>query len=129
MENATDLLTLMYNELKEMVRFYSADPELRAANGGDCAYLDSHGNKCAIGRMLTLEDLARLEARGFLFDTALSDVWGIIETPRVKNLPIRFLEDLQELHDNDTYWDSSISERGMEYAEKIEEKIRTRVYA
>ncbi len=128
MEKQIPLLNEMLTELKEMVEYYSKDTSRRAISHGACSYM-IEDRKCAIGRMLSEEDLARLESRGMLDDTALNDIWDIIETPRVKALPSRFLNSLQDLHDSDIYWDGNgITERGIERVALIETRIRTGYY-
>jgi hypothetical protein len=130
MEKQYPLVTEMIHELREMVDYYSHDTNRRATSHGTCSYETENGAKCAIGRMLSGEDLTRLESRGMLDDTGLSDIWDIIETPRVKNLPRRFLEDLQDLHDSDLHWDGNgISERGKDRMELIRTRIETGYYA
>ena len=128
MEKQIPLLNEMLTELKETVEYYSQDTSRRAISHGACSYM-IEDRKCAIGRMLSEEDIARLESRGMLDDTALIDIWDIVETPRVKNLPRKFLDALQDLHDSDLYWDGNgITERGIERMALIETRIRAGYY-
>jgi hypothetical protein len=105
------LKALMLKEIDDMVAYYEVNPYARRAfSDGECAYLiEETGSKCAIGRMLNNTDMEMLKEEQMLFDTTIFDIYGILTSERIKALPLSFLAQLQELHDNDAYW----NEKGM----------------
>jgi hypothetical protein len=102
------LKALMLKEIDDMVAYYEVNPDARRAKMGDeCAYLVVEtGSKCAIGRMLNEDDLKMLKEDHMLFDTTIFDIYEILTTERIKALPLSFLAQLQEVHDNDTFWNA-----------------------
>lgn len=132
MENKPAVIDMMIEVLTDTVRFYSENPDKnRAISHGDCLYLiPETGAKCALGRLLNETDLKYLEETEQLGETAIIDIIGELTTEKVLKLPIRFLEDLQNFHDNDENWtETGMRPQGETAADKILEKINSRVYA
>lgn len=115
----------MLAELDDMVSFYSENPMgLRAKERGSCTYKASNGNKCAIGRMLSEDDLRELEKEGNLEDTSIDSIIGDLTSKRVLDLPMSFLEALQALHDEDENWIADgLSAAGIKARDRIKENI------
>lgn len=131
MKNPNKLTKLMTEILNDTVRFYSKNPlENRAVDNGDCLYhIPNSGAKCAIGRLLNEADLANLEANNQLHDTPIVDIYEKLTTEKVKILPVLFLMNLQDFHDEDQNWEETrISLIGKTQADHILAKINSSYY-
>ncbi len=115
--------------LDDTVKFYSQDPEgRRAVIHGECSYADDMGNKCAVGRFLTEEDIKNLGEKGMLENTSFFDIIPEIKSDRILNLPRNFWADLQEFHDLEENWNDGITMIGEQAVAKIEERISSGYY-
>jgi hypothetical protein len=132
--NKRELKTKMLAVLKDTVEFYSDDVNRRAVTrSGDCLYYDNKcDTKCAIGRLLNKRDIQYLIDQNQLEGYGIHEVFGCLTSKKIKELPLSFLRDLQNLHDEEEYWDSfdcmCITKAGIREAKKIEKKIRTDKY-
>lgn len=111
----------MTNMLIDVITWFQADPVGRRAkkmleDGDICVYERVAGLPdcigCAIGMYISDDKAKHLRGSiGTLVQEGNSDVpkW-------MRNLPYRFLEDLQYLHDNDPNWsDFGLSKEGISY--------------
>lgn len=129
----------MLEVLKDTVQFYSKNPGKRGIvyktgfQNNSCMFLTPEGNKCAVGRYLNKNDLKTLKACKILEGDVESlldpGTVGKITTRIIKNLPIKFWQDLQSFHDADVYWnDNGMTNYGKSKAKMIEEKIAKGIY-
>lgn len=119
--------------IEETYRFYNADTSKRAAKprqGSDsrtvCEYLNSDGNKCAFGRVMTDEAIEQFGNHGGpvsdLIDERFDDEHedmictndldserqyyiDQIVKPQYQGHSVEFWSDLQTFHDTDLFWD------------------------
>lgn len=122
----TELRIKMLEILEDTKTFYHENPSKRGIVLGKCCYLNSeNGNKCAVGRCLSDEDIEIVHAReveGWL--SSIWDIWNMITTPKIKSLPMSFWNNLQSFHDCDHHWnEDGISENGLREYEDIKNKI------
>lgn len=101
----------------------------RATGGGGCSYIDSNGNKCAIGRYLK-DELNKLE----YFDDSIQEYsfgnkppvicffsgGGIfldeVIMPEYVGHEYKFWRDLQCFHDDNSYWNElGMTDEGRNY--------------
>lgn len=106
--------------LDDMVAFYSVDPiDRRAVNYDVCKYKTTDGKKCAIGRWILDENYDKdFEGNGIQsWKTYESTGKTILQSlpEEIQLLGDEFLRDVQNLHDNRTYWD----DKGLSVAGKI----------
>lgn len=123
--------------LDDMVEYYSKNPKGRRASFGEnCMYLTSNNRKCAVGRLLNVKgekdyllDRSIIGANVHeLLDQIASDDKEHIIKP-IKDLPLRFLEDLQLLHDNPYNWEGNgLSNDGEAEEDKIRHRINSGFY-
>lgn len=93
--------------LEETVDYYKIHP--RGLNdSGECCYYDKNtGNRCAIGRLLTIEQAKDVPSNGSIdVDDMVHDYLVSCNPTLFNGENIRFLSDLQRFHDNETLWDS-----------------------
>ena len=112
----------LYQTLNETISFYSDDPEkLRGVGSdGECKYFcDDSGNRCAIGRLMTVDEAKKAQREGesqgvsFLYNTK-------ILPEALMEYPSWFLSHLQVLHDSNDYWNSDgLSEEGEAARDRI----------
>ncbi|MBP6566102.1 MAG: hypothetical protein KA270_02980 [Saprospiraceae bacterium] len=94
--------------LNDTIQYYWGKPERKSFNDiGLCSYYPgkneiNHTNGCAIGRLIS-DDLAiKLDDMGMIDSTAIYNDAIFYKLPDwLKKLGKHFLEDLQQLHDND----------------------------
>ncbi len=117
----------MFNILEETKHFFNINNRAKFdKNGGQ--YLDSYGKRCAVGRYLNPTDILFLHEHNWL-DCCISEVWGHLETPMIKELPLDFWEDIQWLHDCDELWgENGLSDRGILYYSIVKNKIEEGLY-
>ena len=110
MKNEPAIENEMLKVLDETVAFYSVNPsERRAMAGMDCTYMDDEtGNKCAIGRLLNQDDLEMLRSNNWLKNVSFLSIRDDLTTKKVLDLPTKFLCNLQDLHDDNDYWEHII---------------------
>ena len=110
---------LTYREIiDDMVQYYSADVTQRAQNvDGACVYTDpATHHHCAVGRWLSPEGVLLTQgstqnARGLNETMTRLDVGANLDTllvPQARGKPLDFWAALQQLHDNDDYWNLSM---------------------
>jgi hypothetical protein len=92
--------------------FYSARPAHRAVEihpqGHTCLYVTAAGKLCAIGKMLTPEELRLLALYGLNgMKVAVLATHPCFEGLGIADYPVDFLADLQALHDTHDFWDLS----------------------
>lgn len=102
--------------LDSTVAFYGEDPANRRAIVGTedsrglgmCQYKTEDGRRCAVGRLVADDIIPQM-----LNSHGVIDVFKYLP-PEVASLGVRFLEDLQALHDNRFNWaeKGGLSERG-----------------
>lgn len=127
--------------LTDTIRYYSEDVNRRCTNGnGQCYYNPASVNKqeisegCAIGRHLPQELKVKLD-NWYGSEGAIEDVYedddkesGISPQDFPESLielGLKFLTDIQCLHDYDTHWEKrGLSDRGKEYVDSIKEKYK-----
>jgi hypothetical protein len=98
----------------------------RATNDGGCSYIDSNGNKCAIGRYLK-DELNKFEYFNDIieeyFDKPVicfsgdGDIFlDEVIKPEYTGHEYKFWRDLQEFHDNNSFWnETGMTGYGMSY--------------
>lgn len=113
--------------LNETIAFYNADVTKRSIDELDnCSYNGEHGNHCAIGRCMVdslkeqgvklkgnragIQNLA--EINGLTIDEVFEE--------KYRGHEIYFWRSLQELHDEDDFWDNAgLNAQGEAYANEI----------
>ncbi len=108
--------------LDEGVKYYSEDTKRRATNTlGGCEYLTKRGKKCFIGRHITdFSLLENLDLKAHSLDNSLWDGFCQVLPTNVIELGLRFLIDVQHLHDCSSYWGKKgLSKEGIEALERI----------
>ena len=125
--------------LEDTVKYYSEDTSRRAVvkeeNGStECMYTTDEGQHCAVGRWLQDEykttdwtDNTGCSAEDLLNYT------GSLHRPYepdelfvegVEHIPAWFWMNLQQLHDNDVFWDKDgLTEAGVEKVDELREDI------
>ena len=92
--------------------------------GNMCTYapVDGVSSGCAIGRLITDKALCFEMDE---FDTSVDDDKIIARLPsEVKKLGISFLSKLQQLHDQEKYWNSlGLSVQGVVYADNLKDEF------
>lgn len=89
--------------LQDTIHEYAADPSRSRAILEDsrCSYDTPDHRRCAVGRLLTEDEIKDLRDRHQL--TRLVTI--IKDVPSIAHLPLFFLRDLQALHDSESNWD------------------------
>lgn len=148
-----EIKELMEEVLKDTIKYYNGFPERRAfekkagfGNTEFCLYKSSDNQKCAIGRLIKEEtfknqpkfltsNISISEFKRRLTVNHYKDLKNSLKE-EYKNLPIKFLIDLQLLHDKSNFWikkDSPnvgyLSTTGIEFRDAMIEKIKTGAYA
>lgn len=94
--------------LKETVEYYTTKGNKRAVNNGECYYYrHSDGSRCAIRRLLALEDAKELESIHNGTGVGVENVWGFVKKSKptiFKDEHVGFFQNLQTFHDDDSYW-------------------------
>lgn len=126
--------------LEETVEYYSQNPEERRcvnSKNGKCYYHGKNAQKksegCAVGRLLSNELQLELDENYTLNSKEdNSSVSGIFHNlpDDIKDLGKQYLHNLQQLHDQDFYWnnESGLSESGKLEYELIKNKINNNEY-
>jgi hypothetical protein len=89
--------------IKETVNYYK-DVTRRSLSplGNSCYYVSDDGNKCAVGRCL---DLRKFNKN--LEGNSIQDIYDeVVFKEKYQGYPLDLWLDLQELHDNNSHWDS-----------------------
>lgn len=106
--------------LLSTIEYYSADTNRRNKTPYVCCYfpLKPNSEGCAIGRWLKPELAKELDSMGY---TAVKRQEVFNRLPiKLKKLTSSFLQDIQELHDYDSYWEESgLSKEGIEKVNQI----------
>jgi hypothetical protein len=113
--------------LEETITFYGEDNSRRATSGiGYCLYKTPDDRCCAVGRKFTEADhLATEKHRG----AKLEEIWDDITSPAIKELPFRFWNALQKLHDRSAHWrPGGLTDEGELLANRIRQNIDRGVY-
>lgn len=132
----------MRDLLKDTVEYYSADPLRRAIEMSrsfskpmfSCMYKDKKGHCCAIGRILKNssfehEFILKNLSIGEIKTREQVNLFKLLLKEEYQDLPIDFLEDLQNLHDSLVYWTKDgLSEDGKYYINHIKEEIENGNY-
>ena len=93
--------------LQDFADNFVENPGNRSLNdAGNCKYLSPEGKKCAVGRWFTDEALGRLgESNRTVTDVyCTEDDSDDFLMPEVRGHEVTFWEQLQKLHDNESYW-------------------------
>lgn len=110
--------------LIEGLKPYLEDPSRRSVIDGDCVFNGSNGTHCFVGQFMP----DKLKKLGESMAHNDSDVQGLLiyyedellNHPVINDENLEFLEKCQILHDGYNHWtNEGISEKGMEYLEKI----------
>lgn len=112
----------MLSLLNETVEYYSADVKRRAFNGKNgCHYMTHDGRKCAIGRLLTEEEM-NIWKDGSL---EYSQMYIRYHTPKaLLGLKVQFIVALQTVHDHSVNWNNTgISQHGEQFVMMLKSKI------
>ena len=124
--------------LEDTVKYYSEDTSRRAvvrdANGAnECMYTTKEGQHCAVGRWLQDDykntdwtDNVGCSADDLLGETGVIRPYKADElfVEEVQHIPRWFWMDLQQLHDNDVFWDKDgLTEEGVEKVDELREDI------
>lgn len=117
----------MHEILNETIAFYGEDNSRRATTGiGYCVYKNADGKCCAVGRKMTEDDHTRI---GKHLSAKLEQIWDDIQSPEIKELPFRFWNALQALHDMSKHWrPGGLTDEGEVHANKIRRNIDKGVY-
>lgn len=127
--------------INETVNFYSADPKRRSVNGdshsSQCNYVSTDGRNCAVGRCLTTKVKDKIVTSEYNSSDFQGLVVGMVECswaeadknlnkvlkPSYRGHSLRFWEDLQSLHDCDTYWnETGLTIAGIDNMERLKNK-------
>jgi hypothetical protein len=87
----------------------------------------TEGQHCIVGHYLSKEDMAKVaHAKDFKDD--IEGIWYYIKTPRIKQLPLAFWEDIQKLNDGEfgnDFWTpkGGLNNRGHEKVQNIRHMI------
>ena len=114
--------------LEETVSFYSEDTNRRGlSENGNCVYETDGGNCCAVGRLCSREDLEMIKLMGWNDGKSADQVYHALTSPKIKAVPVKFLETLQSLHDCGSFWNAQsgkgLSEKGLARVEDIKEEF------
>ena len=109
--------------LEETFNYYNEDPSRRAKSDGRCQYLDGEGRMCAFGRCEINPPLTDGSSDAVVnrFDNEEDMNASLKEEYRGHS--IEFWVDVQDLHDEDCYWnDESVSDYGVKRYQKLLQK-------
>ena len=110
--NTSDLqIDHMLSVLDESYLVYTADPTLRGTDGnGGCFYKTKDDKYCSVGRCM-LPDMATIYLQGNVEDltderkdTLEIESLDPMLQEKYRGLPLKFWNDMQGWHDNDTVW-------------------------
>lgn len=106
--------------LEDTIAYYSEDVNRRAVNNMRCSYKTEDGKKCAIGRYISEKKYnSIIEGHG----VGSSVVYKLLPK-KILDLDIDFLDDIQDLHDQNYHWDKNgLTEKGIDFKNKIIEKF------
>jgi hypothetical protein len=110
------LLDIMIAVLDNTAEFFNSDNRSFYHGTGDCAFFDDNGNRCALGRLTTIEKAKELEYSNLLEDSKPITLECLLKkhlVPPFDILPFEFLDTLRDLHDDSNNWNSEgLSEAG-----------------
>ena len=120
--------------LEDTVKYYSIDTSRRAvvkleSGATACRYTTDDGQHCAVGRWLqpNYKNTKWVDNEGCSADDLLKDSWYEVDDlfiEGVRHIPAWFWMDLQQLHDNDVFWDKDgLTEAGVEKVDELREDI------
>ena len=126
--------------LEDTVKYYSIDTSRRAvvkleSGATECMYTTDDGQHCAVGRWLqpNYKNTKWVDNEGCSADDLISGISGNnyqyevdeLFVKGVRHIPAWFWMDLQQLHDNDGFWDKDgLTEEGVEQVDKLREDIK-----
>tara|TARA_R100000742_G_C4277210_1_gene98892 strand:+ start:472 stop:885 length:414 start_codon:yes stop_codon:yes gene_type:complete len=126
--------------LEDTVKHYSEDTSRRAvvkleSGATECMYTTDDGQHCAVGRWLQpiykntdWMDNEGCSANDLLKGCNVNDYRYEVDelfVEGVRHIPAWFWMDLQQLHDNDDFWDEDgLTEAGVEKVDKLREDIQ-----
>jgi hypothetical protein len=111
--------------LEETIQFYSEDTSRRSIIGSSCRYNGPDGKHCAAGRLMTKEGLALEDIEGKSIKANILKHGRNILKPEYREHNLDFLQDIQNLHDDDNYWDiKGLTKQG----KKMSITISTMIY-
>lgn len=99
--------------LLDMIEYYATDPSRRSVSPESrCTYYPAHNNTegCAIGRHLPESGQKLYDGLGVYSSIVEEIISGGVNDHRpkwMKDLPVPFLCDCQELHDGSEHWTST----------------------
>lgn len=113
--------------LNDTVKHYTT--HLRCKQNQKCSYINSEGERCAIGRLISKKLCSLFEKERI---NGISDCFDRVPK-RVQSLKLDFLMAIQSLHDISDYWEdskgrSNLSDLGKQHYEGILESIKKGVY-
>ena len=108
--------------LLETINFYNLSNRGYDREGDSCEYLSKSGHKCAVGRCMNEETLARKDISGapiFFFEDYHGNIDHIFQD-RYKGCRFIFWDYLQALHDNESNWNATgLSDMGKKKVERF----------
>ena len=126
--------------LEDTVKYYSENTRRRAvvkkeSGATECMYTTDDGQHCAVGRWLqpNYQNTDWLDNEGCSADDLLkgcsvNDYRYEVDdlfVEGVRHIPAWFWMDLQQLHDNDVFWDKDgLTEAGVEKVDELREDIK-----
>jgi hypothetical protein len=126
--------------LEDTVKYYSEDTRRRAivkkeSGITECWYTTDDGKHCAVGRWLqpNYQNTDWIDNEGCSADdlingtSAAYDRYEIDElfVEEVRNIPDWFWMDLQQLHDDDVFWDKDgLTEAGVKRVDELRQDIK-----
>ncbi len=96
--------------LKDTIEFFTLDNRGFDPDTNNCNYHCIDGNKCAIGRYMTVEMADKSDYQNWDIDDIIQEK---LLPKNVIDLGNNFLHDIQSLHDTESNWnDEGLSEEG-----------------
>jgi hypothetical protein len=111
--------------IDEIVEYYSTDTsrrgvQLTSFGSETCAYLTNDGKMCAVGRCM-IEPTIDL---GGAARDVLEDSFYLLK-PEYRIEDLEFWENLQNLHDTNSYWDKKgLTQRGLQEIEYLKTRYK-----
>lgn len=125
------------NFLNDTVNFFKKNPRCQNKHK-ECVYYHKKYAGCAIGRHIEDKELCKRLDK--LTNTSIAGMSykSYAELPEaLKSLGRAFLSEIQELHDDDSYWDKpddevetleKLNSSGTEQVQRIKAKIKMKIY-
>lgn len=113
--------------LNDMIKYYSFAPKARrAVEDGDCEYLSANGNKCAIGRALSEDQLKMAHQNE---GHSATFVINQICDGTLLNQGSIFWESMQSFHDGSSNWKGrGLSDHGKLRLKQFKNRIESGKY-